>query len=394
MSVSMRRGHWTLDFRDQHGIRRCIQTEWTTDKDRPKAQALHDHHLGQISAGRFEAKSEQRDFEQLTKDFIAQLGVRDFTRKEYGSIIANYLAKYFNRTKLRVITPREIEKFRAWMQERKRAGSDKLLSVSTINKSLTLLSSLLKYGVGHGWLDSNPCNHVRKLRAPIDHKRKKLEGNILSWPECLLLFDATDTVRDAALLRLAVESGARQGEILGLRWSDVDWASGRVFIRQSCRKRADSQVKTAASLRSIRLTKTLLRELRVWRAACPKGKLDLVFPNASGGYEDSHNLLKRVLHPALRRAKLRQVRFHDLRHTCASLLLAARVDIKTIQTQLGHASAQVTLDVYGHLIPGGGSAATDAFEALSNGGRGGRAQLTRTPDPRIGERSGGFRNGF
>jgi hypothetical protein len=133
-------------------------------------------------------------------------------------------------------------------------------------------------------------------------------------------------------------------------------------------------VKTAASMRSIRLTKALLRELRVWKAACPKADSeakvrDLVFPNAAGGFEDAHNLLRRSFHPALRRAKLRTIRFHDLRHTCASLLLAAGVSIKEVHAQLGHASAQVTLDVYGHLIPGGSSAAADTFEALAGGGK-------------------------
>jgi integrase len=373
MSVSMRRKFWTLDFRDQHGVRRCIKTEWSTDKDKPKAQALLDQYLGQIEAGRFEAKSEQRDFTKLAEDFIAQLDVRTFTRKEYGSIINNYLRGYFNKMKLRAITPREVEKFRAWMQGRKRAGSDKPLAVSTINKSLTLLSMMLKYAVGHQWLDSNPCNHVRKLKTSIDHNRKKLEGNILTWAECLLLFDAAGSLRDRALFRMAIETGMRQGELLGLRWADIDWESGRVFVRQSCRVRSDSQVKTAASMRSIQLTKALLRELRVWRVACPKAEpeakvQDLAFPNAAGGFEDAHNLLRRSFHPALRRAKLRTIRFHDLRHICASLLLAAGVGIKEVQAQLGHASAQVTLDVYGHLIPGGSSAAADTFETLAGGG--------------------------
>lgn len=176
-------------------------------------------------------------------------------------------------------------------------------------------------------------------------------------------------MRDRALFRMAVECGMRQGELLGLTWADVDWASSQVYVRQSCRVREGSAVKTAAALRSIRLTKSLARELRVWRAAAPKGDLDLVFPNAEGGYEDSHNLLKRCFRPALRRAGLRAIRFHDLRHTSASLLLAAGVNIKEVQAQLGHASAQVTLDVYGHLMPGGSSAAADAFDALESGVR-------------------------
>ena len=372
--VRKRRGVWTLDFKDQTGTRRWIQTEWTEDRDRPKAEKLLAQYEAQIDDGRFEAKSEQRDCGQLVDAYLAQLDVRAFTRREYGSIINNYLKVYFNEMKLRAITPREVEKFRAWMQGRKHANGDKPLAVATINKSLTLLSMVLKYTVGHRWMDSNPCNHVRKLKTPIDARRRALDGNILTWSECLRLIEAGATVCDQALLRMAIETGARQGELLGLRWADIDWASGRVFIRNSCRVRQDNQVKTAASMRTIRLSKTLLRELKVWRAACPKANpeaevQDLVFPNAASGFEDAHNLLRRRFHPALRRAGLRRIRFHDLRHTCASLLLAAGVSIKEVQAQLGHASAQVTLDVYGHLIPGGSSAAADTFDALAGGSR-------------------------
>lgn len=71
-------------------------------------------------------------------------------------------------------------------------------------------------------------------------------------------------------------------------------------------------------------------------------------------------------YPALQRAKLRRVRFHGLRHTCASLLLAAGVNVRAVQEQLGHASATITLNVYGHLMPGSGSPGADAFQA--NGG--------------------------
>ena len=116
----------------------------------------------------------------------------------------------------------------------------------------------------------------------------------------------------------------------------------------------------------------LLQELRVWRLECPKAKpeakiQDLVFPNTASGFEDAHNLVRRGFDPALRRAGLRRIRFHDLRHTCASLLLAAGVGIKHVQAQLGHASAKMTLDVYGHLMPGGNSAGADAFEAMAGG---------------------------
>jgi integrase len=108
----------------------------------------------------------------------------------------------------------------------------------------------------------------------------------------------------------------------------------------------------------------LVQELRRWQLACPPGAHDLVFPNGAGKPEDHANLLHRGFYPALRRAGLRKIRFHDLRHTYASLLIANGENVKRIQSLMGHSSATVTLDVYGHLMPGGGGQVADRLGAL------------------------------
>jgi integrase len=82
---------------------------------------------------------------------------------------------------------------------------------------------------------------------------------------------------------------------------------------------------------------------------------ELVFPHTRGGYEDAHNLLRRDLCPALERAGLKRIRFHDLRHSCASIRLAAGEPIVDVAARLDHASAKMTLDVYGHFIPRAGA---------------------------------------
>jgi integrase len=91
-------------------------------------------------------------------------------------------------------------------------------------------------------------------------------------------------------------------------------------------------------------------ELKKWKLQCPKGEHDLVFPNGEGKPENHANLLKRGFYPALRRAKLRHVNFHTLRHIFASFMLEANVNLKYLQSQLGHSSIKTTLDIYGHLI--------------------------------------------
>jgi len=359
------------DFRDQNNIRRIINTK---AKSKTEATRILAQYLAQVADSRFEAKSAQRDFKELNKDYLAHLDVREATLRDYESIIKTHLLPRFGEIKLRDITRLRVEEFLAAMKSKESPKGSKL-SVRTINKTLTVLSMMLKYAEGHGWLDVNPCRHVRKLRGSIDARRRALDGNIFTAAECRKLIAATDGPRDPVMFRMAIETGMRQGELFGLRWVDIDWASSRVFVRQSVRKGEDSALKTASSLRSIGLTPTLLRELKEWKLACPRPdprdpvQPDLVFPNGAGHFEDPHNLLRRSFHPALRRAGLRQIRFHDLRHTCASLLLAAGVGIKQVQAQLGHASAQVTLDVYSHLLPDAGSPGAAAFDSILGGNK-------------------------
>jgi integrase len=94
----------------------------------------------------------------------------------------------------------------------------------------------------------------------------------------------------------------------------------------------------------------MVRELKRWRLACPTNGLDLVFPNEAGGPMNYSNMVQRYFFPALKVADLTRVRFHDLRHTSASLRLEIGENIKYIQTQLGHANPTVTLNVYAHLM--------------------------------------------
>ena len=93
-----------------------------------------------------------------------------------------------------------------------------------------------------------------------------------------------------------------------------------------------------------------MTELKKWKLACPKNELNLVFPSEAGTPIDHHHMVSRVFGPALTKASLPSIRFHDLRHTYASLLIEQGENIKYIQTQLGHSSPTVTLDIYAHLM--------------------------------------------
>ena len=108
--------------------------------------------------------------------------------------------------------------------------------------------------------------------------------------------------------------------------------------------------KTPESDRRIDLGPAMLKQLKRWKMACPPNKHNLVFPNDAGEVLNHSNMRSRYYYPALDDAKLPRVRFHDLRHTFACLLIEQGENIKYIQSQMGHSKPSVTLDVYGHLM--------------------------------------------
>ncbi len=136
---------------------------------------------------------------------------------------------------------------------------------------------------------------------------------------------------------------------------DVDLRAGRVCVRRQYTRGAFAQPKTKHAKREIPLPPSLVRELKAWKLKCPRVKgepVDLVFPNSRGKPEEATNLRKRQFYPALSRAKLRQIRFHALRHTYVSSLTENGVqNVKRLQILLGHSSATITLDTYSHLLP-------------------------------------------
>jgi hypothetical protein len=160
-------------------------------------------------------------------------------------------------------------------------------------------------------------------------------------------------------------TGMRLGELLALRWSDVEWRNRRLWVRRSItRKGTVQEPKTRGSVRAIAITPTLLSALREHRMrSAYKADGALIFSTAKGTPLDGVNLVRREFKPALRKAKLPDIRFHDLRHGFASLLIAQGEHPKLISEQLGHSSVKITMDRYGHLMDqsyGDASARLDA----------------------------------
>jgi integrase len=282
-------------------------------------------------------------FSDLADDWLnSKLNIRDNTKEGYKGHIDNHLKPAFEDLKIDQITFAVVEKYTV-------SALQKGTTPATLRKTLTTLSGIMKYAMKHRYIDHNP---VREIDRPTD-KRDGDQGEeliILQPKEILALVDAAETQKDRALFMTAVLTGMRQGEILGLKWSDIDWINNQVHVKRSYNHGKFYDPKSKTSRRKIDLAPELVIELKKWKLACPKGELDLVFPNGAGNPENKSNLMRRRFYPALASASLEHMRFHDLRHTYAALLLDQGENIKYIQRQLGHSSIQVTMDIYGHLM--------------------------------------------
>ena len=170
-------------------------------------------------------------------------------------------------------------------------------------------------------------------------------------PEEIRLFLENVNSNYYTLFLTAVMTGMRRGELLALQWGDIDWNSNQISIRRSIYRGEFFSPKSKNSIRRIVVTPILRQALEQHRLLGKKSELGLIFSNKNGLPLNPENLIKREFHSALDRAGLRRIRFHDLRHSYASLLISQGENIKFIQSQLGHSSAKTTLDRYGHLMP-------------------------------------------
>jgi integrase len=299
---------------------------------------------------------------------FGDLLLTQITRKLIDAFIADWLAGgpyYKDRLQLareleakRLSEAREAERKRAWAENRVPRHIDPRSiqlgrSPGTIGNALTPFVEMLGHAVEWEYLAANPAVGVKRPRVV------QQEMHVLDGEQIRTLLDGTDKkgtphVRKEwrTFFLCAATTGMRLGELLALRWGDVDWQSRRLWVRRSITRNGTVQEpKTRGSVRAVAITPTLVTALRQHRMASGfKGEDALIFCTAKGTPLSGVNLVRREFKPALRRAKLPEVRFHDLRHSFASLLIAQGEHPKLISEQLGHASTKITLDRYGHLM--------------------------------------------
>lgn len=306
---------------------------------------------------------------------VARPKVRRTTYVNYESLVRNYVTAEFGKKKITRLTARDIRAFlvktaatcqccaqgkdKARPESKRRCCAlgkccNKLPSDRTVRFLLVLLRAALQHAVRE---DELPRNVARNVELSMGTRR---EIEPLSSTEGRQLLAAARDNRLWAAYELAVRIGLRRGELLGLRWSDLDLYEGVLTVRQALQRVGGELLfvapKTQRSARRVALPAECVTALRAQRAqqladkkaAGDKWKGEghgLVFTTKNGTPIEPRNL-NRSFETLCGRAGVRKVRFHDLRHTCASLLHEQGADARMIMEVLGHSSIRVTMDIY------------------------------------------------
>lgn len=277
------------------------------------------------------------NFSKLWIDSYAKTKTKPSTLRSYQDIIKNHLTPAMGDYLLTEINTAMLQRYVA-------IRLDDVKPKTVINE-LVPMKRMFKHAVTWGYLKVNPAEYVERPRVEYE------EMEILTPDEIRLFLDNV-TIKYKCIFLTAILTGMRRGELLGLQWGDIDWQHCQIHVRRSLCNTSKKLIspKSKRSIRKIDMSPSLVMELKRHKLASPVSEIDLVFANSKGRPSDGDSLVKRQFLPALRRAKIRKVRFHDLRHSNVALRIEQEQNIKYIQHQLGHASIQTTLDRYGHLI--------------------------------------------
>lgn len=307
---------------------------------------------------------------QTLKDYLTSwletvaLEIRPSTFNRYAMHVNYHLIPALGARKLAQLTPQQVQTFYA---EKVKSG----LSPTSVRFTHAVLHRALKDALRLGLVPRNVTDQAKAPRPA--HK----EMVVFSEEQAQRFLEAVAPDRLAAIYALALTTGMREAELLALHWRDVDLERGVLVVRWSLqriggKKTLMAEPKTKASRRTIGLSQTARIALRTHqrlqgmesqRAGALWREHDLVFCNEAGEelrlaalYHQFQNYIKALGFP--------RMRFHDLRHTAATLLLARGINVKVVSEMLGHSSVAITLQIYAHVTPHMQQAAADVMDAV------------------------------
>jgi integrase len=350
---------WIVSYRDQGGTRRTKNFDRKRDADAYHATVAVD-----VRRGLHVPDSQSILVAEAARLWLESTSrLERSTRAQYRQHVDLHIAPLLGAVKLSQLTVPMV-----------RAFEDKLAadrSPAMVRKILTSLGSILADAQERGLVAQNVVRGLRSGRRGKDANRRrngKLKVGVdIPTPDEIraIIAQLDQNARWRPLLLTAIFTGLRASELRGLRWSDVNLKRGELHVRQRAdRYNKIGLPKSDAGERAVPLAPMSINALRAWKLACPKGDLDLVFPNGKGAVEDYSNIIKRGLRPieiaagvVTKAGKAKYPGLHALRHFYASWCINRRIDgglelpLKVVQARLGHTSIQMTADRYGHLFP-------------------------------------------
>lgn len=360
----MEKEAWVVDYVDQKGERHIKTFPKKKDADKWAAWTTVDVHAGAHVPENASVTVAEAGEKWISSAEAA--GLERATIQQYRQHLDLHISPLIGGIllpKLSVLTLREFED--------KLRGNGR--SSTMIRKVMVSLGSLLGDAHERNLVARNVVRDLRRRRPRGKEERleRRQKGKLKVGVDVPTREEIKAIVQNVAgrwrpLLITGIFTGLRASELRGLKWPDVDLKKGVVHVHQRADKfNAIGKPKSEAGERFVPLTPIVINTLREWKLECPKGKLELVFPNGEGNVENLGNIIKRGFMPTQLAAgvtvngKAKYTGMHVLRHFYASWCINQQSDgglglpPKVVQERLGHSSITLTMDIYGHLFPRG-----------------------------------------
>jgi len=335
-------------------------------KTKTEAKQKLDAYLADLRSGKLVSGPKQtvKQYLEHWLEDIHRLKIEGTSLDRYRTALRVHLVPAFGHLQLSNLTRERIQAFFTGML-------DDGFAPQTIGFIHRVLATALRDAVIHRVIATNPCEYVT---LP---KKKKYKPHVLTADECTRLIDAARGHRLWFMVLVAITTGARVGELCALHWEDFDLNSLRIHIHRNCAwvngiGRFEKQPKSESGSRKVILAQPVVNgiaEQRMYieglrlRAGSRWNDLGLVFPNRDGRYLDSKQVLKE-LRAIMTEAGIEPRKFHDLRHSAATLLFAAGINPKVVSESLGHSSILITLELYGDVTSDMQQSVADVMNGL------------------------------
>ena len=287
------------------------------------------------------------------------MNTTDRTQESYSSIVERHLIPSLGNVILTELQPQQIQSYYAEKLQKGRADGKGGLSARSVVYHHRILSKALDYAVKMGLVVRN----IAKVVEP--HRISKKSMNTLSQDEITRFLDAASETDYYVFFTTLIHTGLRRGELLALRWRNIDLASGTLTVTETAYKLGNGdyiikEPKTPQSRRTVKLPIFLVELFKIYRADQELLRIQLgVTLKADDfvhirqdGSPINPNAITLVFHRIIKKAGIRKIRLHDLRHTHATMMLQANVNPKIVSERLGHANIGITLDTYSHCTAG------------------------------------------